>query len=385
MSESARHSYQLYLRFLNEAKAQEQAGHEGAWKLYLHAASCLLEVAGQNRGETRDSQLKQVETLMKKAASIKPGAEQKKPAAEASGGADQANGKKTGEDAQVFSPVTDTGISFDDIAGLEDVKREVFEQVIQPMRKPELYKLYRVKAGGGILMFGLPGTGKTMIARAIAHEVEAPFFHVRSSDLKDKWVGSSERNIAQLFETVRAEKTAVLFIDEFDGIGGKTEDAGSTSARGISAELKSQMDGFDKAPARVTLLLGATNHPWSIDSAFLRSGRFSRMIYIPLPDGPARDFLLKQQFKGVPMADDVDFDELVRLTEGYSGADMVLFSDKVKIPGVTRADRDNQISQITMADFLSVHKDFRSTVIKSDIDKMKRFMQDNAFAIPENM
>jgi transitional endoplasmic reticulum ATPase len=376
LADSAKYSYQLYTSFLNEARRHEQAGTEGAWKLYLHAARCLLEVAGQTQGETKDSQLKQVEQLIARAGRIKPGAKK----AQVSEG--QPAEKEEG--TQVFAPVTVPGVSFDDIAGLEDVKREVFERVIRPMQKPELYKQYRIKAGGGILMFGLPGTGKTMIARAIAHEVNAPFYHVRGSDLKDKWVGSSERNIAQLFEQVRSEPAAVLFLDEFDGIGGKADDAGG-STRGISAELKSQMDGFDKDQDRVTLLLGATNHPWSIDTAFLRSGRFSRMIYVPLPDAPARAFLLRQQFRDVPMDASVDFEALTQSTRGFSGADMVQYCDKVKILAATRADAQGEVSNVTMEDFHRVSAEFRSTVIAGDIALMKEFMLQNSFKIPESM
>lgn len=381
MSESSRHSYQMYLSFLNQARQHEQAGAETAWKLYLHAARCLLEVASLSQGDTRDSQLSQVQDLVNKASALKTGThkagdQEKNPASDASA---------SKSDQQVFKPIKDTGVSFDDIAGLESVKQEVFELVIQPMRKPELYKMYRISAGGGILMFGLPGTGKTMIARAIAHEVSASFYHVRASDLKEKWVGSSERNIAALFEQVRSEKTAVLFIDEFDGIGGKVHSGSSSSEQAISAELKSQMDGFEKDPDRITLLLGATNNPWSIDTAFLRSGRFSRMIYVPLPDAPARSFLLKAHFKGVPLSDDVDFDQLTRYTDGFSGADLVTFCNKVKISGAMRADQVNRISDITMADFHEVRAEFRSTVYQQDIDAMKEFMLQNSFKIPEHM
>lgn len=376
MTDSAKYSYQLYTSFLNEAKRHEQAGIEGAWKLYLHAAKCLLEVAGQTQGETREMHLRQVEKLIEKSGAIKPNGA-KKPVSES-----PSPSAEGGE--QAFKPVMDPGIRFEDIAGLEDVKREVFERVIQPMKKPELYKQYRIKAGGGILMFGLPGTGKTMIARAIAHEVQAPFFHVRGSDLKDKWVGSSERNIAQLFEQVRSEASAVLFIDEFDGIGSKADDANS-HIRGISAELKSQMDGFEKDQDSVTLLLGATNHPWSIDSAFLRSGRFSRMIYVPLPDTPAREFLLRQQFKDVPLDANVDFSALAQDTQGFSGADLVQFCDKVKIMAATRADELDELSKITMDDFAEIKAGFRSTVIAEDIALMKDFMIQNAFKLPKTM
>lgn len=370
-------SYQVYKTYLQKAQEQEKAGQpDNARMLYLHAAKSLLAVAQNNTAQVRKDQLRDVERLYEKAKSFGPDGKKtdsQKPAA-----------PRKIEDGADFVPAIVPDVSFSDIAGLEEVKREIRERVIQPMNSPEIYKIFKIKPGGGILMFGLPGTGKTMVARATAHEVNAPFYLINSSDIKSKWVGSTERNIASLFNQARQEKTAVLFFDEFDGLGGKADDS-SDSTRGMLAELKSQMDGFDKNPDTNILMIAATNHPEDIDTAFLRSGRFSRMMYIPLPDEAARDFLLHQQLKGIPMEDDVDIPEMVRLTQGFSGADIVQFCDQIKIRAATRSDRIGRVSNMTQQDVDEVKEGMRSSVIRSDIEKMKEFMHKNGFKIPDRM
>ncbi len=375
MSGNPAYNFQFYRSFLSRAAQQERAGQwEEARKLYLFAAQSLLQVASANAGDTRESQLKEIEDLFARAESLSKGA--KTPLK------DNASSAVKHEDGKEFTPESVPDVSFDDIAGLENVKKEVFERIIQPMNHPELYRQFKIKPGGGILMFGLPGTGKTMIARAIAHEVKAPFFHIHCSDIKEKWVGSTEQNIRSLFERVRKESTAVMFYDEFEGIGGKTDESGG-NMRGMLAELKSQMDGFDK-DAGVTLLhLAATNKPWDIDSAFLRSGRFSKMIYIPLPDAASREFLFRRQFSDVPAEEGLDYSGLVNRSEGFSGADIVKFSDEVKIRAASRSVREGKISVLTNRDLGAV--DFRATVVRSDIGEMRAFMQRNGFEVPEHM
>lgn len=380
MSKDISYLYQMYEILLKKAIEQEQAGkRESARLLYLQAAESIAKIASANSGRIQENQLKEATVLLEKAKLLKSDPMSGKTPQNIGTGTSSKN-----EDQTNFTPSPVPNVSFDDIAGLDDVKREVRERIIQPMKNPELYAQFKIKPGGGILMFGLPGTGKTMIARAIAHEVNAPFFHIRSSDLKDKWVGSSERNIAALFERARQEKASVLFFDEFDGIGGKL-DQSNTHTRGVLSELKSQMDGFDKDGPTIILMLAATNHPWDIDTAFLRSGRFSKMIYIPLPDEETRMFLIHQQLKGVPVDEIIDFNNIVAITDGFNGADIVQLCYQIKIMAATRSDELKQLSLITQDDISSVAESFRSTVVKSDIDKMKEFMRQNDFQVPNKL
>lgn len=363
------YQYQIYQTYLTQAREAETSGAlESAQKLYRHAAQSLLVVAKSNDGEIQASQLKNVELLINKANSLTQGG---------SAGSQSAQGPFQAE------AVPDVG--FCDIAGLEDVKREVRERVLQPILKPEVYQAFGIKPGGGILMFGLPGTGKTMIARAIAKEVQAPFFYINTSDIKDKYVGSSERNIAALFDQVRKEKAAVIFMDEFDGLGGKAGDDSNSTSRSILAELKSQMDGFDKDAKTVLLLLAATNKPWDIDTSFLRSGRFSKMLYVPLPDEEARRFLVTRHLSKHPLEADMDLHSLVQKTEGYNAADVVEVCTQAKLRAASRSVKVDQISKISQEDIQTALKQFRSTVVVSDLHAMHAFMKENGFHIPQRM
>lgn len=380
MSIDPAYQYQMFQIYLGRAREAEAAGKkEQARKLYLLASESLLAVARSNDGEIRAGQLQNVELLISKAKALA-----------GEGGQPQASGKaakgKDGEPAKAgpFAAVEVPDVSFDDIAGLEEVKQEVRERVLQPIQRPDIYKQFGIKPGGGILMFGLPGTGKTMVARAIAKEVKAPFYYINASDIKDKYVGSSERNIAALFEQVRSEQAAVIFFDEFDGLGGKASDD-SSSSRGILAELKSQIDGFDKGTDSILLLIAATNKPWDIDTAFLRSGRFSKMLYVPLPDEAARRFLLKKNLGKAPLEEDVDLEKLVSDTHGFNAADVVELCVKAKLQAASRSVQRDQISKISAQDLEQARSGFRSTVAGSDIQDMHKFMRENGFEIPEQM
>lgn len=382
MSINPAYQYQMFEIYLDKARQAESAGaREQARKLYLLASDALLSVARTNEGEVRANQLKNVDSLINKAKSLASPSEQTTANGKGKHPGDSSQGKGA---SGPFSAVNVPDIGFDDIAGLEEVKREVRERVLQPMQRPDIYRQFGIQPGGGILMFGLPGTGKTMIARAIAKEVEAPFYYINASDIKDKYVGSSERNIAALFEQVRNEKQAVIFFDEFDGLGGKASDE-SSSSRGILAELKSQIDGFDKNTESILLLIAATNKPWDIDSAFLRSGRFSKMLYVPLPDEDARRFLVTKHLSKVPLHEDVNVATLVEQTKGFNAADVVEVCTKAKVLAASRSVQSEQISKVDTRDIVEALKGFRSTAVPSDILDMQSFMKENGFQIPEHM
>ena len=178
-------------------------------------------------------------------------------------------------------------LSFDDVVGLEDVKRNIMMQVINPRRYADLYQLFDKRTGGGILLYGPPGNGKTMIAKAIAHETCASFYLVRASELLSKWLGESERNLHDLFEHARSQDKSVIFIDEVEALTAKRSNAESNAAYSlILAQLLTEIQGFEEDNGNV-MLIAATNKPWAIDSAFLRPGRFDEKIYVPLPDAVA--------------------------------------------------------------------------------------------------
>ena len=187
-----------------------------------------------------------------------------------------------------YRPVMETGVTFADIAGLEDVKEAIRELIITPFRRADLYKRFGMETGGGVLLYGPPGTGKTMLAQAIATEVDAAFFSVKGSDLISKYVGESEQNVKKLFKAARSLPVSVIFFDEFEVIGRARGNDLQPWSDKLLSELLAQMQGFEKSEGTL-LVLAATNMPWTIDSALLRPGRFNRKIYVSLPDPEARE------------------------------------------------------------------------------------------------
>ena len=219
----------------------------------------------------------------------------------------------------------------DDVAGLADVKQELRDKVIEPFLHPEAYEKFKVKIGGGILMFGPPGNGKTFIARAIAGELDAAFFNVNASQIKDKYVGETEKNIQRLFDEARQHPKAVLFLDEVDHLLAKR----GNRKIGTVAQFLTQMDGLVKN-TNCLLVLGATNKPWVLDEAVIRPGRLGTHIYVGPPDPPARKAMLEYNLKGVPVVADLGYDEVVAQTDGYSGADIAEVCDRAKRAALKR-------------------------------------------------
>ena len=220
--------------------------------------------------------------------------------------------------------------TFDDIAGLEDVKEAVMYKVIYPRKYPELYDTFKKRTGGGILLYGLPGTGKTLIAEAIAHETNATFFPIKCSDLGSKWFGETEQNIKDVFEAARNAENAVIFFDEIEAYASNRRE-NSAMERSVP-EFLTQMQGIGASEERNRILvIGATNKPWRLDGAFLRPGRFDEKIYVPLPCDEARKQIMQLRLRGVPN-DEIDLQSYVDRTDGYNGADMDYLCEKAKDP-----------------------------------------------------
>ncbi|PWF49323.1 ATP-binding protein [Massilia glaciei] len=214
----------------------------------------------------------------------------------------------------------DDQIRFDDVGGMSALKKLLRLNIIEPFLRPSLFERFKKQAGGGILLYGPPGCGKTMIARAIAGECNASFISVGISDVLNMWMGESERNLAQLFDRARAQKPCVLFFDELDALAFSRSKAQSEHSRTIVNEFLSQMDGVERDNKNL-LFLGATNMPWDVDSAMKRPGRFTRQVFVPPPDLEARRHILEIKMRDVP-AQGIDIDALAKATENYSGADI---------------------------------------------------------------
>ena len=216
--------------------------------------------------------------------------------------------------------VREEKVRFTSIVGMEALKKTIRIKIIEPYLNPGLFARFRAQAGGSILLYGPPGCGKTMMARAIANECNASFVSVGISDVLNMWLGESERNLAALFDKARAEQPCVLFFDELDALAYSRSKAGSASARTVVNEFLAQLDGVGREN-RGLLILAATNMPWDVDSAMKRPGRFSRQIFVPPPDAAARQAMLETKLTGLPM-ENIDFARLAGATAHYSGADI---------------------------------------------------------------
>jgi len=211
-------------------------------------------------------------------------------------------------------------VNFADVGGMEGVKKEIELKIIKPLLHPELYKAYGKKIGGGILLYGPPGCGKTYLAKATAGQVNAKFINVGLNDILDMWIGNSEKNLHAIFDLARANTPCVLFIDEIDALGASRSDMKQSSGRHLINQFLQELDGINNNNEGV-LILGATNTPWNLDPAFRRPGRFDRIVFVPPPDEGSREAILRLKLKNKPV-DTVDYGQLAKKLENYSGADI---------------------------------------------------------------
>ncbi len=209
---------------------------------------------------------------------------------------------------------------FIDIAGMTELKKVIRRRIIDPFVKPSLFEKFKRKAGGGVLLYGPPGCGKTMIARAIATECKASFQSVGISDILNMFIGESESNLSSIFDRARQSKPSVLFFDELDALAYSRSKASSDNARTLVNEFLTQLDGVSGDNDRI-LILSATNMPWDVDDAMKRPGRFSRQIFVPPPDSHALAEMLKIKLCDIP-CDELDTVKIASLCQQFSGADM---------------------------------------------------------------
>jgi len=224
------------------------------------------------------------------------------------------------DDAAVQISAGRSPLTFADVGGLEQVKQQIRRKIIAPFEKPGLFQAFRKRSGGGVLMFGPPGCGKTMLARATAGEAKAHFVPVAITDILDKYVGESERKLAAAFAQARARRPAILFFDELEALASRRRTSGEVGASLVSTFL-SEMDGFS-GDGDGLLVIGATNTPWAVDSAFRRPGRFDRVLFVPPPDQPARLAILNLLLTDRPLAQGLDVQRFAVATAGFSGADL---------------------------------------------------------------
>lgn len=270
-----------------------------------------------------------------------------------------------------------SSITFNDIAGLEQAKQAFKEKVVLPFEHPDLFERFGKKAGGGILLYGLPGTGKTMFAEAAANEADALFIPIKCSDIKSKWYGESEKKVKEIFQKARKAKKAILFFDEFEAIGAKRTDDDNNGNNDLVPQILAEMQGVGTSSNDATIVvIAATNKPWSIDSAFMRPGRFDEKIYIPLPDYEARRRLFELQLSKLPISKDMDFDYLAKITEGFNGADIKEVCEKLKMSAIRDSLASNEEQEIGMEDVHRIEKTIQSSVSAEDVSRLEEFEEE---------
>jgi len=254
-------------------------------------------------------------------------------------------------------------LTFKDVGGMDDVKEQFRINIILPLKNPKLFQSYGKRIGGGILLFGPPGCGKTYLSRALAGECNATFYGVGIHEILDKFLGESEKHMHNLFETARRNAPAVIFLDEIDLLGHKrTDDSWGRALRGATNVLLSELDEVGK-PDKPILVIGATNTPWSVDTALRRPGRFDRIIFVPPPDQTAREEILKLHLREKPI-EDIDYAKIASKLDQFSGADIRDLVDRAVELAIRRAMRSGKTEPVSNLDLLSIAKEMRPSTIE---------------------
>jgi transitional endoplasmic reticulum ATPase len=308
--------------------------------------------------------------------SLVSSADEKEPVTQTSVPDNSDNLRNTAEDKEFLDRMGINNIdipevSFDDVAGLDMVKDEVKIKILLPLARKDLAKFYDIKAGGGILMYGAPGNGKTYIAKAIAHEAHAYFVNINPSNLLNPAFGQFEKNIEKLFRLMSKHSPTVLFFDEFDAIAPKRSKTNSSYMKRAVPALLSEMDGV-VSKKEALLIIAATNNPWDIDEAFLRPGRFDERIYIPPPDLNAREILFEMFLKNTRHGE-INYSYLATITDGFSAADIKYICNNAKEKVFKEVAKTNIIRDITEDDLTGSIMGSRSSINNELLAKYEKF------------
>lgn len=262
------------------------------------------------------------------------------------------------EDDDFVRPQT----TFKDVGGMKNVKESIKINIIYPLKNNKIFKAYGKKAGGGILLYGPPGCGKTFIAKATAGECEASFTDIAITDILNMYIGESEKNLHSIFETARRKKPSIIFIDEIDAIGGKRQASYNSAGRSITNQLLMEMDSTQNNNEKM-LIIGATNTPWSVDSALKRPGRFDRILLVPPPDFEARIEIIKLNLKDKPCIK-IDYETISKKMKQYSGADIKAVCDAASEAVIKVAIEKGEIIPIKTSDILNALKVIKPSTLE---------------------
>lgn len=312
------------------------------------AAEFGLALAEQSEGKIAQRYIEDAYELIEIATELKSRIKENVPAEREEVGRETEGNSEDQEEKSQWELMNKPTERLDDVAGLDEVKQELREKVIEPFLHPDIYERFKVTVGGGILMYGPPGNGKTFVAKAIAGELDAAFFNVNASQIKDKYVGESEKNMQRLFEEARTHEKSVLFLDEVDHLLARR----GNRKIGTVTQFLSLTDGLVKN-TNCLLVLAATNKPWILDEAVVRPGRLGTHIYVGPPDEKAREAIVAYNMRDVPVDENVSFADIAERTKGFSGADMAELCDRAKRYALNRQLESNSEQNVTKEDFMA--------------------------------
>ncbi|XP_010506502.1 PREDICTED: spastin-like isoform X1 [Camelina sativa] len=268
-------------------------------------------------------------------------------------------------------------VQWDDVAGLDGAKQALLEMVILPAKRRDLFTGLR-RPARGLLLFGPPGNGKTMLAKAVASESQATFFNVSASSLTSKWVGEAEKLVKALFQVAISRQPSVIFMDEIDSIMSTRSISENEASRRLKSEFLIQFDGVTSNPDDLVIVIGATNKPQELDDAVLR--RLVKRIYVPLPDSKVRTLLFKIKLKSQPHSlSGSDIDKIVRETEGYSGSDLQALCEEAAMMPIRELGADiltiqaNKVRPLRYDDFRKSMAVIRPSLSKSKWEELERW------------
>lgn len=369
--------------FLSDKKAEHEAACEKAIRAgdsasaRFHAAKAAefsFALAKETTASVAQSYVKTAEDWLDIAEKLKTAklAKPSAPSADAQkGGAAEPAGGTEGARSE-FEVAEIPDVSFDDIAGMKDAKATIMEMIVYPMREPEKARAMKLKPGGGVILYGPPGNGKTMFGKAIAHEINAPFFYASGAQLRSKWHGESEQNLSRLLKAAQSRPVAVLFLDEIDGLLPRRTASSSVVDNRIVTQFLADVGGFRDCD-NALLILGATNEPWSIDEAVFRTGRFDEKLYIGLPDSEARLGMLSRAFDGVARADAVDLAATAAKLDGYTGSDIVGIAKKARQLAFRRSIEAGTDPVVTADDLDAAFRAIPASVTPALVARYEKF------------